>query len=69
MVRRRAVLASELGEMPLDEHFGHVIGQVTDRPGQLRVFGHIDEQRVDARRTDDAEHGVAVGIGQGEVAH
>ena len=55
--------------MALDRHFAGVGRQAGDRAGKPGFGGDIGEQIVDSGRADDAEHGGAVGGGQGKVAH
>ena len=57
------------GELALDAHLGSVVGQAGDRPVEARGLGHVAEQRVDRADSDLRQHGFAVGLGVGEIAH
>ena len=44
------------------------LGQV-DEPVQPLVLGHVGKQRIDVGHTDLAEHGLAIGFVERQVAH
>ena len=55
--------------MAFDRHFGGVHRQVADGAVEARGLGNVDEEIIDRRGADDGEHRLAVGLGQGKVAH
>ena len=68
-IARSKVLLGERAHMPFHRHLAGMHRQSLDRAFEPRVFWYVDEQVIDAGRTDFREHLAAIGIGQGEVAH
>jgi hypothetical protein len=62
---RHHVAAGERPQLPFHREFARMIGQAFDLAGQAGGLGHIDEQVLDALRTDRAKHGLPIGFGQG----
>ena len=66
---RGEVLLGECGHVAFDRHFGGVHRQVADGAVEAGGLGNVDEEIIDRRGADDGEHRLAVGLGQGKVAH
>ena len=63
------VAARHAGELPLDRQLRRVIGKAADAVGEPRRLRHVAEKVVDRCNADRTEHLLAVGIGQGQIAH
>ena len=66
--RRRHVFRRHCRKLALNLHFALMARQF-DRAVAARRFGHIDKQIIYLTGPDCRQHGLAVGIGEGEVTH
>ena len=66
--RRRHVFRRHCRKLAFNLHFALMARQF-DRAVAARRFGHIDKQIIYLTGPDCRQHGLAVGIGEGEVTH